>query len=169
MTQDRRSFLRFTAAALGGATLGVFAAPSLRAQGAQGQLPTMTVYKSPSCGCCSQWVDHVKDAGFTVREVNTDNLNAVKTEMGVPARLASCHTAVVGGVLVEGHVPAADVKRLLRDKPTGVRGIAVPGMPIGSPGMEQGPPSRYERYQVLAFTASGEFSVFATHGPPTRE
>lgn len=128
----------------------------------------MTVYKSPSCGCCVEWVKHVRAAGFTVREVNTDDLGAVKREMGLPPRLASCHTAVVGSYVVEGHVPADDVKRMLRDRPAGVRGLAVPGMPVGSPGMEQGPPSGYERYDVIAFTAAGATSVFASHGPPVR-
>lgn len=170
MATDRREFLRLGAFA----ALGVFGVAGVRALGAQqGQraqqaMPAMTIYKSASCGCCKLWVDHVKGAGFTVREVNTDDLNTVKREMGVPPRLASCHTVVVGSYIVEGHVPADDVKRLLRDRPAGVRGLAVPGMPIGSPGMEQGPPSQYERYQVLAFTASGTTSVFATHGPPAR-
>lgn len=167
MSYDRRSFLQASAFA----ALGVFGARALGAQqrsAPQQALPAMTIYKSASCGCCSQWVDHVKGAGFSVREVNTDDLNTVKREMGIPPRLASCHTVVVGSYVVEGHVPADDVKRLLRDRPAGVRGIAVPGMPIGSPGMEQGPPSQYQRYQVLAFTAAGATSVFATHGPPSR-
>jgi hypothetical protein len=169
MSYDRRRFLQAGAFAALGA-FGAFGARALRAQGRQQQqaLPAMTVYKSPSCGCCSEWVDHVKSAGFTVREVNTDDINTVKREMGIPPRLASCHTVVVGSYVVEGHVPADDVKRLLRDRPAGVRGLAVPGMPIGSPGMEQGPPSQYQRYQVLAFTAAGATSVFATHGPPSR-
>ena len=82
--------------------------------------------------------------------------------------LASIACGVVGSYVVEGHVPADDVKRMLRERPNGVRGLAVPGMPVGSPGMEQGPPSQYERYQVMAFTAAGATSVFATHGPPAR-
>jgi hypothetical protein len=166
MSMDRRRFFQHSLIAAAGAALG---ARSLRAQGSQpqGALPVMTVYKSASCGCCSLWVDHAKADGFTVREVNTDDLNTVKREMGIPARLASCHTVMVGGFIVEGHVPAADVKRLLREKPK-VRGIAVPGMPIGSPGMEQGPVSGYERYDVIAFAADGSVSVFASHGPPVR-
>jgi hypothetical protein len=156
---DRRGFLR----------LGVFAvlgASGAQALIAQQPLPAMTIYKSASCGCCKLWVDHARAAGFTVREVNTENLSSVKREMGIPSRLASCHTVVVGSYVVEGHVPAEDVKKLLRDRPAGVRGLAVPGMPIGSPGMEQGPASGYERYDVLAFTAAGATSVFAKHGPP---
>lgn len=159
---DRRGFLRAGVFA----ALGVAGAQSLLF--AQQPLPVMTIYKSASCGCCKLWVDHVKAAGFTVREVNTEDLNGVKREMGIPSRLASCHTVVIGSYVVEGHVPAEDVKKLLRDRPAGVRGLAVPGMPIGSPGMEQGPVSGYERYDVIAFTAAGGTSVFATHGPPRR-
>jgi hypothetical protein len=170
MSIDRREFLRMgTYGALG--ACGVAGSRALGAQQglrAPQALPAMTIYKSTSCGCCKLWADHVKGAGFPVREVNTNDLNTVKREMGVPPRLASCHTVVIGSYIIEGHVPAEDVKRLLRDRPAGVRGLAVPGMPIGSPGMEQGPPSQYERYQVLAFTATGATSVFATHGPPAR-
>lgn len=165
--QDRRSFFRLAGVAVGGAALTALGANALLAQQGQGALPSMTVYKSASCGCCTLWVEHARANGFTVREVNTDDLNTVKREMGIPPRLASCHTVMVGGYLVEGHVPADDVKRLLREKPK-VRGLAVPGMPIGSPGMEQGPPSGYERYDVLAFEANGATKVFATHGPPAR-
>ena len=157
---DRRGFLRLGVFA----ALGVSGAQALFAQ--QQPLPAMTVYKSASCGCCKLWVDHARAAGFTVREVNTEDLSGVKREMGIPSCLASCHTVVVGSYVVEGHVPAADVKKLLRERPAGVRGLAVPGMPIGSPGMEQGPVSGYERYDVLAFTAAGATSVFAKHGPP---
>ncbi len=160
----RREFLQSTAFALGIALTG----RTLAAQQARGQgLPAMTVYKSASCGCCSAWVEHARGNGFTVREVNTEDLNAVKREMGIPPRLASCHTVLVGSYVVEGHVPAADVKRLLTERPK-VSGLAVPGMPIGAPGMEQGPPSGYERYDVLAFETSGAVKVFASHGPPTR-
>lgn len=165
----RRSFL----ATSGAAALSVLGARALFAQQGQASraaptLPAMTVYKSESCGCCHNWVAHVRAAGFTVRDVNTNDLAGVKREMGIPSRLASCHTVVVGSYVVEGHVPADDVKKLLRDKPAGVRGLAVPGMPIGSPGMEQGPVSGYERYDVLAFTPAGTTTVFATHGPPRR-
>lgn len=166
MTYDRRSFFRLAGTALGGVALTAIGARALLAQ-QQSALPPMTVYKSASCGCCKQWVDHARANGFTVRTVDTEDLNSVKREMGIPAALASCHTVVVGSYLVEGHVPAADVKRLLRDRPR-VRGIAVPGMPIGSPGMEQGPVSGYERYDVIAFEQGGATRVFASHGPPAR-
>ena len=171
---DRRGFLRagLIAAVSAVAARELFAQQGSgargRAPGAQQALPVMTVYKSASCGCCKLWVEHARTSGFTVREVNTDDLNSVKREMGIPARLASCHTVVVGSYVVEGHVPAEDVKKLLRDRPAGVRGLAVAGMPIGSPGMEQGPVSGYERYDVMSFTAAGAMSVFATHGPPRR-
>lgn len=165
MTINRRRFFHQAALASTGVLLG--STLGTRVLGAQGALPVMTVYKSASCGCCSLWVDHAKANGFTVREVNTDDLGTVKREMGIPARLASCHTVVVGGFVLEGHVPADDVKKLLRDRPK-VRGLAVPGMPVGSPGMEQGPVAGYDRYDVLAFAADGSVTVFATHGPPTR-
>ncbi len=160
MSITRRDFLTLAGAA---AAAGLGAHPlGGQQRPAQATLPPMTVYKSASCGCCGAWVDHARANGFTVRVVNTDDPGTVKRELGVPARLASCHTVVVGQFIVEGHVPAADVKRLLAEKPA-VRGIAVPGMPIGSPGMEQGPPSGYERYEVLAFTAAGATTVFARH------
>ncbi len=166
MSLSRRAFFNLAGTALGGAALTAAGVRLLEAQ-QQPALPPMTIYKSASCGCCKQWVDHARANGFTVRIVDTEDLNSVKREMGIPAALASCHTVVVGSYLVEGHVPASDVKRLLRDRPR-VRGLAVPGMPIGSPGMEQGPVSGYERYDVIAFEQSGATRVFASHGPPAR-
>jgi hypothetical protein len=162
---ERRDFLRTSL----GATLGAGMAAALGAHGlgAQQGLPTMTVYKSASCGCCKLWVDHARAQGFTVRTVDTEDLATVKREMGIPARLQSCHTVVVGSYVLEGHVPGPDVKRLLAQKPR-VRGLAVPGMPVGSPGMEQGSPANYDRYDVLTFTADGTTAVFASHGPPRR-
>ena len=157
---DRRDFF-LTA---GGVTVASFL--PLREAGAQqppAPLPPMTVYKSATCGCCKLWVDHATKAGFAVKTVDSEDLAGVKRELGVPARLSSCHTVVVGQFLVEGHVPAADVKRLLRERPAGVRGLAVPGMPVGAPGMEQGPAANYDKYDVIAFTSSGATSVFAKH------
>lgn len=157
---DRRHFL--SQALVAGAVLPTW----LRAQGATRSsapaLPPLTVYKSASCGCCRNWVQHMRGAGFTVRVVDTEDLDRVKGELGVPGALQSCHTGVVGAYLVEGHVPAADVKRLLTEKPA-VRGLAVPGMPVGAPGMEQGDPRDYDRYEVMAFTAQGRTSVYARH------
>lgn len=125
----------------------------LAAQGA----PAMVVYKDPNCGCCKLWVDHVKAAGFAVSVRDSTDVVSVKKRQGVPARLYSCHTAIVGGYVVEGHVPADLVQKLLKEKPK-VVGLAVPGMPAGSPGMEQG---SKEPYEVLTFDAAGKTSVYA--------
>jgi len=109
--------------------------------------PTLSVTKDPNCGCCTAWIQHLRQAGFTVRVVDTSDLQPVKARLGVPAGLASCHTAEVAGYVVEGHVPAAAIARLLREKPKAI-GLAVAGMPIGSPGME-GEPA--EIYDVVLF------------------
>ena len=98
-------------------------------------LPKMVVTKDPNCGCCTGWVKHVQAAGFDVEVVESSEINRLKTRLGVPEALASCHTAEIGGYVVEGHVPPAAIKRLLAEKPAG-KGLAVPGMPVGSPGME---------------------------------
>ena len=124
-------------------------------------LPTVTVYKSPTCGCCVAWVEHLQEHGFPVETVDVGDPQGVKAEYGIPAELQSCHTAVVDGYVVEGHVPAADVKRLLAEQPE-AGGLAVPGMPIGSPGMEQG--DTVQPYDVLLID-DGQASVFARHGP----
>jgi hypothetical protein len=123
--------------------------------------PVITVYKTPTCGCCAKWVEHMQAAGFEVSTVDLRSLDRVKAEQGVPVALSACHTAIVDGYVVEGHVPAADVERLLETRPP-VRGLAVAGMPIGSPGMEGPHP---ERYTVHAFDARGRTTSFATHGP----
>jgi hypothetical protein len=120
----------------------------------------VTVYKTPTCGCCKLWVKHMEDNGFTVKSVDMPNVQPRKQELGVMSHLSSCHTAVVGGYVIEGHVPAEDVKRLLEEKPD-VVGLAVPGMPTGSPGMEV-PGRPAERYDVLAFDKSGQRTVFST-------
>lgn len=123
-------------------------------------LPAVTVYKDPTCGCCSLWVAHMERAGFRVTIADTADMPALRARQGVPTHVQACHTALVGGYIVEGHVPADDVKRLLTSRPK-VKGIAVPGMPIGSPGMEQG--SVKHAYSVLAFDDAGRTSVFAMH------
>jgi hypothetical protein len=126
---------------------------------ALGQMPpTVTVYKSPTCGCCAKWVEHVKKAGFAVTVKDVPNVGEVKLANGVPVELASCHTALVGGYVVEGHVPADVMQKLLKEKPA-VAGIAVAGMPMGSPGMEG---SYSDRYNVVAFEKSGKQSVYAS-------
>lgn len=119
----------------------------------------IVVYKSPTCGCCKAWVEHLRQNGFTVAVHDRRNMDPLKREMGVPGRLQSCHTAQAGGYVIEGHVPAADIARLLREKRP-VKGLAAPGMPQGSPGME-GP--RSDPYEVLAFQSDGSTSVYARH------
>jgi hypothetical protein len=128
----------------------------------QGSGPTIVVHKTPTCGCCGLWVEHLEQAGFAVEAHDHDalGLDAVKTRLGVPRELQSCHTGVVEGYVVEGHIPAGDVRRLLAERPAGI-GIAVPGMPIGSPGMEVG--DRRDPYDVILFGADGARSVFASH------
>lgn len=121
--------------------------------------PEITVYKSPTCGCCTKWVDHLKEKGFEVESVDVRDLNRIKVMAEVNPELASCHTAVVDGYVIEGHVPADDIKRLLMERPE-VKGLTVPGMPHGSPGMETG---RQDPYQVLTFDADGNTGVFARY------
>ena len=122
--------------------------------------PQVEMYKSPYCGCCGKWAEHMRANGFRVKEVATREMDAVKHEAGVPQALASCHTAKVGGYIVEGHVPAADVKRMLAQKPA-ITGLSAPGMPLGSPGMEG--PYAAERYDVVSFDSAGKRAVFARH------
>ena len=128
--------------------------------GSAAHAATMTVYKSPSCGCCAKWVEHVERHGFTVNVVPTADMMALKSKLGVPGDAMSCHTTKVGNYIVEGHVPAADVKRLLAQKPK-ARGIAVAGMPMGSPGMEHG--NHREPYKTVLIKNDGTTSVFAQH------
>lgn len=121
-------------------------------------LPKMTVTRDPSCGCCGAWVEHLRRAGFAVEVVETSELNRIKARLGVPQALASCHTGEIAGFVVEGHVPAGAIKRLLAERPQG-KGLAVPGMPIGSPGMEVDGVDP-ETYDVVLF-GSGEQRRFA--------
>ena len=125
--------------------------------------PAVEVFRSPTCGCCLKWVTHLRDAGFDVRvkDLEQDALDKVKSDYGIPASAQSCHTARVAGYTVEGHVPAADVRRLLKDKPA-VAGIAVGGMPAGSPGMEVAS-GRKQPFNVVSFTKAGETKVFASY------
>ena len=124
--------------------------------------PTMQVYKTRTCNCCVKWIDHVKARGYVVTATDVADLVPVKQELGVPRGASSCHTAVVGGYVIEGHVPVDDISRLLAERPKDVLVLAVPGMPIGSPGME-GPNA--ERYQTLAVKKDGKLEVFAEHAP----
>ncbi|MEQ1801354.1 MAG: DUF411 domain-containing protein [Gammaproteobacteria bacterium] len=132
-------------------------APSVPAQQAA-PLPLVKVWKTPTCGCCGKWVRHMEAAGFRVEVTDVDNVDPVKKANGLPLNLASCHTALVGGYVVEGHVPASDVRRLLREKPA-ILGLAAPGMPAGSPGMDvPGSPP----YDVLSVARDGTATVYST-------
>jgi hypothetical protein len=149
---DRRRFLTVLGAS--GATL--IAGPAF----AQPVLPKVVVTRDPNCGCCGGWVDHMKTAGFPVEVVTTPQVNQVKARLGVPDSIASCHTAEVGGYVIEGHVPADAIKRLLAEKPQ-AKGLAVPGMPVGSPGMEVEGVAP-DTYDVVLFGPSGQ-NTFARY------
>jgi hypothetical protein len=118
------------------------------------------VYKNPYCGCCNKWIAYLKEKGYAVKSENNSMLPAMKEAIGIHPELASCHTAVVDGYFLEGHVPAEDIKRLLDERPD-IKGLAVPGMPIGAPGMEQG--DTKERYDVIAVKKDGSTYVYSTH------
>ena len=134
---------------------------------AEPSLPGVTVHKSASCGCCQLWVDRLRDAGFQVEVRNEDNLNEVKQRVGIPYGMGSCHTAEVGGYFVEGHVPIDDIKRLLRERPD-AKGLTVPGMPAGSPGMEV-PSGHVQPYDVTLVRRDGTTGVFSHHGSSTAQ
>lgn len=122
----------------------------------------LAVYKSPTCGCCGAWVEHMTGAGFRARVFEVADPGAVRRAQGIPEPLASCHTAVIGGYVLEGHVPAEDVRRLLEERPDAL-GLAVPAMPLGSPGMET-PDGRRELYDTLLILKGGGTRIFARHG-----
>jgi hypothetical protein len=122
---------------------------------------SLTVYKDPNCGCCTKWIDHLRASGLKPTVHDRTDMDVLKDSLGVPSALRSCHTAVAGRYVIEGHVPAADVKRLLATAPKGIIGLAVPGMPMGSPGMETD--GRADRYDVVAFGVNGETKLFARH------
>ncbi len=147
----RREWLR----AAGGAAVALLAGALPARAGAP---TTITVYKTPTCGCCRKWVEHLRGNGFAVTTRDMDDLSEVKATFGVPESLRSCHTATLGAYVIEGHVPADVIKRLLRDRPA-IAGLAVPGMPSGSPGMEGG---AVEHYDVIAFTREGKTRVYAS-------
>ena len=151
---NRRMALSLLVAVAAGVPIALIRLPAAAAA------EEITVYKDPNCGCCGQWVEHVTAAGFMVTVHDTADLGRIKTEFGVPEALQACHTAMVSGYVVEGHVPAAEIKRLLAERPK-ARGLAVPGMPMGSPGMEQG--SDREPYDVVLFQQDGTSTIFARH------
>lgn len=121
-------------------------------------LPGVTMYRDPACTCCNGWMKHMESQGFKVKNVPTADIFTFKHEQGVTDDLASCHTAIIDGYVVEGHVPSDDVKRLLAEKPDDIKGIAVPGMPVGTPGMEMG--NKKDSYAVVAFDKQGQTKVF---------
>ena len=122
--------------------------------------PVIDVYKSPTCGCCNKWIDHLKANGFTVRSHDTDNVAEHKVRLGVPSGYGSCHTAEIGGYVVEGHVPAREIKRLLKENPR-ARGLVVPAMPVGSPGMEAG--GRKDPYKVFLVNQRGSVRTYTQY------
>jgi hypothetical protein len=140
----------FIVAACGGINSG--SQPAIAAE--------LTVYRSPTCGCCGLWIEHMEQAGFTIRDEITEDVTAIKEQYGLPSNLASCHTTIANGYVIEGHIPADDVKRLLTQQPD-IAGIAVPGMPIGSPGMESG--DYVEPYTVFSFDDEGVLDTFTEH------
>lgn len=144
-----------------GLAIALAAALALASLPALAGPPEVRVYRSPQCGCCTKWMDHLREHGFRVTEDEVADVGRVKRENGIPDPLASCHTAFVEGYFVEGHVPAEDVARLLEERPP-VAGLAVPGMPVGSPGME-GPHS--QTYRVYAVDPEGGLHLFSTHRP----
>lgn len=123
----------------------------------------ITVYRSPTCTCCGRWLEHMKQNGFAIKDIKTEDMDALKRQKGVPNALQSCHTAIVGGYVVEGHVPAQDVRALLEKKPA-IVGISVPGMPVGTPGMEMG--GRKDPFAVVQFDKSGKVTVFHDYPNP---
>ena len=154
---NRRRFFKSA-----GALAALSALPMLPAMPAFAAPPgtEVQVFKSPTCGCCGSWVEHMRAAGFTVKVTEVDDTTATRKRLGLPDRYGSCHTATVGGYVLEGHVPAAEVKRLLAAKPKAI-GLAVPGMPPSAPGMDV--PGRKDPYQVLLVDASGQSTVFANY------
>ena len=148
----------------GATTLALQADESAQPSGALAQSgeagQAITIYKSPNCGCCQDWAEHLAANGFETRIVETNNLNEIKQEYDVPRDMASCHTALIGNLVIEGHVPANDIVAYLEDPQFNTIGLSVPGMPHGTPGMETG---RKDDYQVIAFNANGKQGVFREH------
>ena len=126
---------------------------------ADNALPEITVYKTPTCGCCGKWVSHLESNGFKVNAINQNDLSSLKQQLGIAPSLQACHTAKIGNYFVEGHVPASDIKKMLATKPN-IQGITVPGMPMGSPGMEG---ARKDNYDVLAINKDASVTVFNSH------
>ena len=155
---SRRSVLRLSLVNVGIASLGL---PLLTLATTQ---PTITVWKTPTCGCCNAWVEHLRKSGFTVVTNDVKDTSPIRTKLGLPEQFGSCHTAKVGNYVIEGHVPADDIRKLLEEKPQAI-GLSVPGMPLGSPGME-GIGSQAgvrDAYKVLLVLNNGSSRVFKTY------
>ena len=151
-----KKLLSLTIILLGFSSNPVIAEPT-KMKTEQTQALEITVYRSPSCGCCSKWLTHLKQNQFTVKDVVIDDVATIKQKYGVPAQLASCHTAIVNGYVIEGHVPADDIKNLINSKAK-ITGLSVPGMTTGTPGMEMG--DRKDPYDVVSFDKAGQIKVF---------
>ena len=150
---SRREFLK-------SAALAAAAVALVRPRRAEAAAPiAMTVYKTATCGCCKEWVKHLQANGFAPKVIDMDDLSDTKASLGIPAELQSCHTGVIGRYFIEGHVPADLVRKLNTEKPANVLGLAVPGMPVGSPGMEVG--GRKDSYEVIAWTRDKKRTVYA--------
>jgi hypothetical protein len=145
---------------LGALVLGIGVSPAL-ALAATAVTHAVEVYHDPACGCCVNWIHYMRAQGYVVTAHETSSLAAVKTRLRVPVDAESCHTAKIGGYVIEGHVPVQDIRRLLAERPDAI-GLAAPGMPVGSPGMEVGAPQRYD---VLLIGQDGTVRVYATHSP----
>ena len=156
-----KSVLRITSLVglVGALGAGMLTADTPRPANAGAAADQILVYKTPTCGCCGKWVEHMKANGFTATVRDTVDVMPIKQRLGVPRSMASCHTAVVNGYVVEGHVPASTVRKLLQERPA-ITGIAAPGMPAGSPGME-GPVA--QRYDVVTFDKAGRSRVYTSH------
>ncbi|MCR4376255.1 MAG: DUF411 domain-containing protein [Acidobacteria bacterium] len=152
---DRRSLLL----GLCGTVVGVLGLPRLASAQTK---PTMIVYKDPSCACCQEWVNHATVHGYRVTVIKAD-MAAIKVKHNVPANLASCHTTLIDGYVVEGHVPASDIARLLKERPKGIIGLTIPGMPQSAPGMDVTP---FQPFTVLTFNAKGQTTVYRRHTKP---
>ncbi|MDH5737852.1 MAG: DUF411 domain-containing protein [Gammaproteobacteria bacterium] len=143
------------------ASAGAYVFFTTNAASAEAEPLEMTVYKSPTCGCCNAWIEHLEENGFSVTAVDMQDVTPKKIELGITPQTASCHTGVINGYAIEGHVPAADIIKLLDENPDHIKGLAAPGMPIGSPGMEMG--DRKDAYDVIAIEEGNRTSVFSSH------
>ena len=155
-TKNIENFLRYTFfSALGFLLIAIVVTQYTQNGQSFAEDSVITVYKSPTCGCCKNWITHLEENGFKVKAIDSNNLSTIKNQAGIPAGAGSCHTAFIDNYVIEGHVPANDIKKLLMEK-RAVAGLTVPGMPMGSPGMEGG---RVDQYSVYEFDKQGKLNV----------